>query len=87
MADHLSPAQRQEISEAGAHASATSSRQKRIAFWIECGVPYEIGLKIYNSGYQCCAQQRRRKEQKILRVLETRESFGRLTIAAETEAK
>lgn len=85
--DHLTPAQRQEISEHGAQASAKSSRQKRIAFWIACGVPYEIGLKIYMQGYRCAYQERRRKEQRLLRAPTTRESIESLTYAATTQAK
>jgi hypothetical protein len=66
--DHLTRDQRAAVSQQGADASATRSRAKRIAFWVREGVPYEIGLRIYNAGFQCAYQQRRRKEQREVRT-------------------
>lgn len=65
MADHLTSDQRAVVSQQGAEASAKVARAKRIAFWTKEGVPYELGLRIYNAGYACRVAQERRQRKVV----------------------
>lgn len=59
---HLPADERIALARAGGVASGKVARAKRIAFWVKEGVPYEIGMRIYEAGYHCAYQEKRRKK-------------------------